>query len=82
VSVCVCGVSEVTSARGEGEGKRLRWWYIVDGLYMPIWNSAKKPLAIALSGMVRGLRGRDGGGNVNNVQYKSSWNCHCIMNIS
>jgi hypothetical protein len=25
----------------------------------------------------RGLRGRDHGGNVNNVQYKSNQNCHC-----
>jgi hypothetical protein len=24
----------------------------------------------------RGLRGRDDGGNVNNVQYKSNQNCH------
>jgi hypothetical protein len=24
----------------------------------------------------RGLKGRDDGGNVNNVQYKSNWNCH------
>jgi hypothetical protein len=25
----------------------------------------------------RALRGRDDGGNVNNVQYKSNQNCHC-----
>jgi hypothetical protein len=24
----------------------------------------------------RGLRGRENGGNVNNVQSKSNWNCH------
>jgi hypothetical protein len=45
----------------------------------------KKPLAIALSGVGRGLRGRDNGGNANNVQYKSNQNCHyefpLIMNI-
>jgi hypothetical protein len=46
-----------------------------------------KPLAIALSGVVRGLRERDDGGNVNNVQYKSNLNCHyksppLIMNMS
>jgi hypothetical protein len=40
-----------TSGRVEGEGKRLRWWYMVDGLHMPIWNRTKKPLVIALSGV-------------------------------
>jgi hypothetical protein len=39
-------------------------------------NRTKKPLAIALSGAGRGLRGRDNGSNVNNVQYKSNRNCH------
>jgi hypothetical protein len=29
-----------------------------------------------LVGVGRGIRGRDSGGNVNNVQYKSGWNCH------
>jgi hypothetical protein len=48
---------------------------MVDGLHKPIWNRAKKPLVIALiSG--RGLMGRDDGGNVTNIQYKPSWNCH------
>jgi hypothetical protein len=47
----------------------------------------KKPLAIALSGVGRGLRGIDDGINVNKVQYKSTWNCHyklpsCVINIS
>jgi hypothetical protein len=41
-----------------------------------IWNKTKKPLAIALSGVGRGLRRRDKGGDVTNVQYKSSWKCH------
>jgi hypothetical protein len=36
----------------------------------------KKPPAIALSGVWRGLMGRDNGGNINNVQYKSNWNHH------
>jgi hypothetical protein len=36
----------------------------------------KKPLAVALSGVGWGLRGRDDGGNVNNAQYKSNQNCH------
>jgi hypothetical protein len=36
----------------------------------------KEPLAIALSCEKRGLMGRDNGGNVYNVQYKSNWNCH------
>jgi hypothetical protein len=60
---------------------------MVDGLHIPRWTRTKKPLAVALSGAWRGLRGRDDGANVNNVQYKSNWNCHyesspCIMNIS
>jgi hypothetical protein len=46
----------------------------------------KKPLAIALNGVGKELRGRDTGNNVNNVQYKCNWNCHYesphIMNIS
>jgi hypothetical protein len=33
----------------------------------------KKSLAIALGGVGRG---RDNGGNVNYVQYKSDWSCH------
>jgi hypothetical protein len=37
---------------------------MVDGLHIPIGNRTKKPLAIALSGMGRGLRGETMG------QYK------------
>jgi hypothetical protein len=50
---------------------------MVDGLHIPIWNKTKQTSAIPLSGVGRGLRGRDNGGNVSNVQYKSNWNCHC-----
>jgi hypothetical protein len=40
-------------------------------------NIAMKPLTCnALSGVGRGLRGRDDGSNVNNIQYKSNQNCH------
>jgi hypothetical protein len=39
-----------TSGRGECEGMRLMWQYMVDGLHIPIWNRTKKPLAIALRG--------------------------------
>jgi hypothetical protein len=35
-----------------------------------------KPLAVGLSGAEWGLWGRDEGGNVTNVHYKSNWNCH------
>jgi hypothetical protein len=45
---------------------------MVDGLQIPIWNRTKKPLAIPLSRVGRGQRGRDDGDNVNNVQYKSN----------
>jgi hypothetical protein len=48
---------------------------VVDGFQTPIWNRTRKPLVIALSGVGRGLRGRDDGGNVTNVQYKSNQNC-------
>jgi hypothetical protein len=39
-------------------------------------NKTKKPLAIALGGVGRRLRGRDDGDDVTNVQYKSNQNCH------
>jgi hypothetical protein len=35
---------------------------MVDGLHIPILNRTKKPLAIALSGVERGLMRRDNGG--------------------
>jgi hypothetical protein len=45
--------------------------------YTYMKQNYKKPLVIALSGTGRVLRGRDDGGNVKNIQYKSNWNCHC-----
>jgi hypothetical protein len=35
-----------------------------------------KILAVALSGAGRESKGRDGTGNLTNVQYKPVWNCH------
>jgi hypothetical protein len=29
----------------------------------------------------RRLRGRDDEGNVNNIQYKSNWNCHYVSSL-
>jgi hypothetical protein len=52
----VCG-GEGTSGSVEGELKRLRWPCMVDGLHIPIWNKARKPLAIALSGLGKRLMG-------------------------
>jgi hypothetical protein len=49
---------------------------MVDGLHILTQNRTKKPLAIVLSGVGRGRRGRDGGGDLTNVQYKFIWNCH------
>jgi hypothetical protein len=49
---------------------------MVDGLHIPTWNRTKKPVAIALSEVGKGLRGRDNGSNVMNIQYKSNQNCH------
>jgi hypothetical protein len=33
-------------------------------------------LAIAIGGAGKGLRGREGGGDLTNVQCKPNWNCH------
>jgi hypothetical protein len=41
-----------------------------------LYETTKKPLAIALSGMGKEQKRRDNRGNVNNVQYKCNWNCH------
>jgi hypothetical protein len=49
---------------------------MIDELHIPVWNRTRKPLAIAFSGVGRGLKERDNGGNVTNVQYKSNRNCH------
>jgi hypothetical protein len=43
---------------------------------MVLHGTKKKPLAIALSAAGRGLRRRDGGGDLTNVQCKPIWNCH------
>jgi hypothetical protein len=52
-------------------GWRLRWRYVVDGLHTPIWNRTMKPLAIALSGVERGLRGREGTGWSNQCKIQA-----------
>jgi hypothetical protein len=36
----------------------------------------KEIIVIFLSGAGRGLRGRDGRGDLTKVQYKPIWNCH------
>jgi hypothetical protein len=48
---------------------------MVDWPHILIQNRTKKPFASVLSGMERGLRERDGGGDLTNVQYKPIWNC-------
>jgi hypothetical protein len=50
--------------------KEIKVRYMVDGLH--IRNRTKKPLAVALSGSGRGLRGRDDGDYETNVQRKSN----------
>jgi hypothetical protein len=60
---------------------------VIDGLHLLTGNRTKKPLAIAVNGVGKWLRGRDHGGDLTNVQYKPNWNCHhefpaCIMNLS
>jgi hypothetical protein len=49
---------------------------MVGGLHILIWNRTKKPFAVASSGARRGLSGREGEGDLPNVQYKPIWNCH------
>jgi hypothetical protein len=49
---------------------------MVDGLQILIWNRIKKFFAIALSGAGMGLRGKDSGDDITNLQYKPIWNCH------
>jgi hypothetical protein len=44
--------------------------------FIYLYERAKNPLSIVLCGVGRGLKGRDDGGNVKNVQYKFNWNCH------
>jgi hypothetical protein len=43
--------------------------------FMYLYEVELRKLAIALSGVGRGLRGRDNGDSVTNVQYKSIRNC-------
>jgi hypothetical protein len=74
--ICTVCVLEGYLREREGEWRRLRWRNVVDGLHIPIWNRTKKCLAISLSGAGRGLSGRDGEGDLTNVQYKSTWNYH------
>jgi hypothetical protein len=44
--------------------------------FIYLYKIELRNLANALSGVGRGLRWRDDGGNINNVQHKSNWNCH------
>jgi hypothetical protein len=58
---CKIGTGWGVTGGGEGEGRRLRWGYKVNGLHTPIWNTTKKPFAIALNGVGRGLGERQWG---------------------
>jgi hypothetical protein len=49
---------------------------MVNGLHILLRNRAKKPLAIALSRARMGVRGRDIGCELSNVQYKPKQNYH------
>jgi hypothetical protein len=49
---------------------------VVNGLNILIWNSTKKSLANALSGIERGLREGGDGCDPTNVQYKPNHSCH------
>jgi hypothetical protein len=49
---------------------------MVDGIQILIWNRTMKPLAIVLSGVGRGWKGRDGGIDLTNVKYKLIRNYH------
>jgi hypothetical protein len=57
---------------------------MVDELHILIWNRTEKSLAIALSGVRRGSRERNGEGDIANVQYNQynpSWNFHMNPHI-
>jgi hypothetical protein len=56
------------SVGGSTCGKGIKGKDAVDGLHTLIQNKTKKLLAIALSGAGRRLRGRDGGGDLDNIQ--------------
>jgi hypothetical protein len=44
--------------------------------FIYLYETELENLAIALRGMGRGLKERDDGDNVTNVQYNSNQNCH------
>jgi hypothetical protein len=44
-----------TFGKGEDEQRTLRWGNMIDGFHILIWTRTKKPLAIALSGLVWNL---------------------------
>jgi hypothetical protein len=48
---------------------------LIDFIYL-CETELKNPPAIASTGAGGGMRGRDDGGNVNNVQYKANQNSH------
>jgi hypothetical protein len=53
----VCG-EEGNNTKGEDEWRRLIQGCMVDGLHVLVWNRTKEPLAIALVGVGREVRGR------------------------
>jgi hypothetical protein len=79
----VCGWRD-TCSQEKSEWRRWRLKTMVDGLCVFIWNRTMKPLANAVSGSGKDLRGEDGGSDLTNVQCKSVQNCHnessCTMN--
>jgi hypothetical protein len=62
----MCGV-EV----GVNEGDQGEDIWLIDFIYL-----YEIEQATVLSGVRRGLRRRDNGGELTNVQYKLIWNCH------
>jgi hypothetical protein len=59
---------------GGKEGKRKKW--LIGFIHMYQIERMMKSLAIALSGVGRGSRRGDRGGDLINVQYKTIQNCH------
>jgi hypothetical protein len=49
---------------------------MIDGLHIHKGSKMTKPLAIALSGLGRGLWQGDGGGDLTNIQCKAIQNRH------
>jgi hypothetical protein len=59
--VCKIGRVCVVVLVGGGDEMKLRWWYLVDELHIPLQNRTKKPFAITISDFGRSWGGEKRG---------------------